>query len=163
MYVNTLFCGIALVLQAFILVESHVWLMERGHTEDAERMLTKVRGDSGAAKAELGSILNNIEERKRLKDAMPKQSKLKTFVEIFTNGTFLRPFSVSFIIVLGTILIGLNIINQFFVFILEEGNCPIEPHIAAACLTTYRYRRKKAMEICRFFNFTNYLKISERI
>merc|ERR1719412_2925034 len=77
MYVNTLFCGVALVLQAFILVESHVWLMERGRSEDAERLLTKVRGDSGAAKAELGSILNNIEERKRLKDSMPKQSKLK--------------------------------------------------------------------------------------
>ena len=99
---------------------------------------TKVRGDGGAAKAELGSILNNIEERKRLIDAMPKQSKLKVFIDIFTTGTFLRPFSVSFIIVLGTILIGLNIINQFFVFILEEGNCPIEPHKAAAYLTSYR-------------------------
>ena len=138
MYVNTLLCAGGLILQAFFLVESHVWMMERGRLEDAERLLIKVRGDSSAAKAELGSILNNIEERKRLTDSMPKQSKLKTFVDIFTTGTFLRPFCVSFIIVLGTVLVGLNIINQFFVFILEEGNCPVDPKKAAACLTTYR-------------------------
>ena len=76
MYVNTLLAAVALVAQAFILVESHVWLMERGRTEDAERLLTKFRGDKDAAMAELGSILNNIEERKRLVDSLPKQSKL---------------------------------------------------------------------------------------
>ena len=41
MYTNTLFCAVALLAQAFVLVESHVWLMEHGRTEDAERLLTK--------------------------------------------------------------------------------------------------------------------------
>ena len=130
--------SLMLLAKAFFLKESHVWMMEKGRFEDAERVLSKVRGDVGAAKAELGSILNNIEERKRLVDALPKQSKLKTFIDMFTTGTFVRPFCVAFFIVLATIFIGLNIINQFFVMVLKEGNCPIEPHVAASILTSYR-------------------------
>ena len=71
---------------AFFLTESHVWLMERGRGDEAKKVLTKVRGNEKAVHSELESILNNIEERKRLTQSLPKQSKLKTFTDNFTTG-----------------------------------------------------------------------------
>ena len=63
-----------------------MWLMERGLGEEAKKVLTKVRGNEKAVHAELESILNNIEERKRLTQSLPKQSKFKTFTDNFTTG-----------------------------------------------------------------------------
>ena len=41
--VNAITCGVLLALQASLLLESHVWLIEKGRIEDGLKVLTKLR------------------------------------------------------------------------------------------------------------------------
>ena len=117
--VNTSICGVVLLVQIFILVESHKWLMQKGREAEARKILSELRHNEDVVEEELDSIEFNIREQKKRKTSYASFiqesniSKFQTFIGIFTKGTFVRPFIVALFVRTAPIFNGLLVINQF--------------------------------------------------
>ena len=142
--VNTSICGVVLLVQIFILVESHKWLMQKGREAEARKILSELRHNEDVVEEELDSIEFNIREQKKRKTSYASFiqesniSKFQTFIGIFTKGTFVRPFIVALFVRTAPIFNGLLVINQFLVMILEQGELPFDANWIAAFLTAGR-------------------------
>ena len=134
LWINAGMCGLTLVLQGLLLNESHVWLVEKKREEEAWKVLFKLRGNEDVAKEELSKIKANIHEREILRHQANKEfTRFGMLKHLLTTGTFVRPFIVVLIVqTVGTAWVGIEVVNQFFVMLLDLNKVPMDPYKTAA-------------------------------
>ena len=135
-------CGLVFLGQLTILIESHVWLVEKGRLNEARQVLLKSRGNEAAVDAEINKLLANIANRKRILEDKGGGDNSDSWIMTVKNrvgrGTFIRPLFVAYLMRLSTLLVGSNVTDFYMSSHLRASHLPLDPHLAAVVIATVR-------------------------
>jgi SP family myo-inositol transporter-like MFS transporter 13 len=124
MFLTIVYPGALFLLGAFFVPESPRWLVRKGRTEAAHRMLAKMR-PAAECEAELAEIRASL----AIERARPAQSMVATLQDIFTERRYVVPFILACLILGLNQATGINSLLQFMSTILQKAG--LDPVAAA--------------------------------
>ncbi|MCC2957408.1 sugar porter family MFS transporter [Massilia sp. IC2-477] len=125
MFLAVLYPGSVFLLGCLFVRESPRWLMLRGRTDDAARVLARLR-PAAQCEAELAEIGAALAQEK----ARPKVGRAAALAEMFTERRYVLPFVLACVILGCNQATGINSILQFMSTILQHAG--LDPVSAAS-------------------------------
>ena len=124
----------------FACPESPTWLMNKGRKSEAIKIIERMRNNDDVSKSELARLEQNMQHQLGGNVDKKNTSSCQETLSIITRGTFVRPFLVmAFLIGITLQWCGTPALSFYLVDIIKGLKVPMDPYLAAALITAYRF------------------------